>query len=202
MIRINLFPSKRGRVSKKAIDFRNYLMLVGSATAVVVLGGGLLTWAMASRIHSLQAEKQQVQAQLVDLKAKSAQIATFEDDRKTFEEKIKIIAQLKTRQGRPVQFLDTMAHRIPDRVWLTRLEEKGGTVTVVGRALTNADIVDMIRSMKDQAFLSDVQLVESRQVQSKDLSAYEFTLTGKLPALAGDAQAAAPGGAPAQKRSR
>jgi type IV pilus assembly protein PilN len=202
LIRINLFPSKRGRVSKKAIDFRNYLMLVGSATAVVVLGGGLLTWAMASRIHSLQAEKQQVQAQLVDLKAKSAQIATFEDDRKTFEEKIKIIAQLKTRQGRPVQFLDTMAHRIPDRVWLTRLEEKGGTVTVVGRALTNADIVDMIRSMKDQAFLSDVQLVESRQVQSKDLSAYEFTLTGKLPALAGDAQAAAPGGAPAQKRSR
>jgi type IV pilus assembly protein PilN len=180
MIRINLMPYKRGRVSKKTLDFRNFLMATGAAMAVVVLGGGSLSWIMVGRVHSLQAEKQQMQVQLTQLKAKSAKIATIEQDRKTFAEKIKIIDQLKTRQTRPVMFLDTLAHRLPERVWLTRMEESEGKVTVNGRALTNADIVDMIRAMKEEGFLSDVQLVESRRIRDKDLSAYEFTLTGNL----------------------
>ena len=46
MIRINLLPHKRGRVSKKSIDFRNFLLATGAAMAVVVLGGGGLSWIM------------------------------------------------------------------------------------------------------------------------------------------------------------
>jgi type IV pilus assembly protein PilN len=180
MIRINLMPYKRGRVSKKTLDFRNFLMATGAAMAVVVLGGGSLSWIMVGRVHSLQAEKQQMQVQLTQLKAKSAKIATIEQDRKTFAEKIKIIDQLKTRQTRPVMFLDTLAHRLPERVWLTRMEESEGKVTVNGRALTNTDIVEMIQAVKSENFLTDVQLVESRRIRDKELSAYEFTLTGNL----------------------
>jgi type IV pilus assembly protein PilN len=198
MIRINLLPHKRGRVSKKSIDFRNFLLATGTAMAVVVVGGGALSWIMASRAHSLAAEKQHMQTELAQLKIKSARIATIEEDRKTFAEKIKIIQQLKTRQTRPVMFLDTLAHRLPERVWLIHMEESDGKVTINGRALTNADIVDMIRAMKEEAFLTDVQLVESRRIRDKDLSAYEFTLTGKLasdePAAAETAAVAPAGG--------
>lgn len=179
MIRINLLPAKRGKTSKKAIDFRNFLLVTGTGLAVVILGGGVASWAMASRISNLERQKVQVQAQLKDLKAKSATIAGFENDRKTFEEKIKIIERLKTDQARPVQFLDAMAQRIPERVWLIRLEEADGKVTLTGRAVGNNDIVEMIQAVKVGNFLTDVQLVESRRVRDRDLSAYEFTLTGR-----------------------
>lgn len=199
MIRINLLPSKRGRVSKKAIDFRNFLMVTGTAMAVVVLGGGAVSWIMAGRVHHLQAEKQEMQTELTQLKVKSAKIASIEEDRKTYAEKIKIIGQLRTLQTRPVKFLDTLAHRLPERVWLTRMEEAGGKVTIHGRALTNADIVDMIRAMKEQGFLNDVQLVESRRIRDHDLSAYEFTLTGGLVSEEAEADAKS-GTAPAGGR--
>jgi type IV pilus assembly protein PilN len=179
MIRINLLPAKRGRISKKAIDFRNFLLVTGAGLAVVILGGGVASWAMASRISSLEQQKVQVQAQLKDLKAKSATIAGYENDRKTFEEKIKIIERLKTDQARPVQFLDELARRIPERVWLIRVEEADGKVNLTGRAVGNTDIVEMIQAVKSENFLTDVQLVESRRIRDRDLSAYEFTLTGR-----------------------
>jgi Tfp pilus assembly protein PilN len=181
MIRINLLPAKRGRVSKKAIDFRNFLMATGAGMAAVVLAGGLMSWLMASRISGLEHQKSDLETELTALQAKAAKIATFEEDKKTFEEKIRVIARLKTDQGRPVVFLDKLAHRMPERVWLMRLGQAKGTVTITGRAIANSDIVDMIRLMKEEGFLIDVQLVESRRVRDGDLSSYEFTLTGTSP---------------------
>jgi len=134
---------------------------------------------MSGRISSLEQEKVQTQAQLDGLKAKANTIAGFESDRKTFEDKIKIIGRLKTDQARPVQFLDTLAHLIPERVWLIRVEETDGKVTLTGRAVGNNDIVQMIQQVKTGNFLTDVQLVESRRVQNREVNAYEFTLTGR-----------------------
>jgi len=197
MIRINLLPAKRGRVSKKSIDFRNFLLVTGAGLAFVILGGGVASWAMAARIARLEHQKVEVQGQLKDLKAKAATIAGYEADKKTFEDKIKIIGRLKTDQVRPVMFLDILAHRIPERVWLIGVQEADGKVSLTGRAVGNADIVEMIQRVKAEDFLTDVQLVESRRVRNKDVSAYEFTLTGRYgaaPEPAEMAEAPGPGG--------
>jgi Tfp pilus assembly protein PilN len=191
MIRINLLPAKRGRVSKKSLDFRNFLLMTGAGLAVVVLGGGVTSWIMSGRISSLERHKAETETQLTSLKAKAAEINGFEEDRKTFEEKIEIIARLKTDQARPVMFVDTLAHRIPERVWLIRLEEANGKVTITGRAVGNADIVEMIQQVKADDFLTDVQLVESRRIVERDLNAYEFTLTGHYNNVRGKASDAA-----------
>lgn len=190
MIRINLLPAKRGRVSKKSLDFRNFLLMTGAGLAVVVLGGGVTSWIMSSRISSLERQKSETETQLTSLKAKAAEINGYEVDRKTFEEKIEIIARLKTDQARPVMFVDSLAHRIPDRVWLIRLEEADGKVTITGRAVGNADIVEMIQQVKTDDFLTDVQLVESRRIAERDLNAYEFTLTGHYNNVPGKASEA------------
>jgi Tfp pilus assembly protein PilN len=205
MIRINLLPAKRGRISKKAIDFRNFLLVTGAGLALVVLGGGAANWVMAARIQRLEHQKVEVQAQLKDLQAKAATIAGFEADKKTFEDKIKIIERLKTDQVRPVMFLDILAHRIPERVWLIRVQEADGKVTLTGRAVGNADIVEMIQRVKAEDFLTDVQLVESRRVRNKDVNAYEFTLTARYgpepDATADAATAAKPGAKPRKART-
>jgi len=180
MIRINLLPHKRNVVSKKAIDFRNYLVVTGTALALAVVGGLVVGWVLGGKVDDLEVQKRGLTQQLAQLKTQSAEIANFETDRKTFEEKIRIIRQLKTHQSRPVRFLDLVARQLPERAWLTKLEEQNGTVTIVGRAVGNSDVVEMIRKLKAVALLENLQLVESRRIIDKDLSAYEFTLTGRF----------------------
>ncbi len=179
MIRVNLLPHRKGRTSKKAIGFRNYLMITGGALVLVVVGSMSYGMVLSGKISKLTEQRFQVQNQLDQLKVQSAEVAGYEADRKTFEDKIKIIADLKKSQSRPVKFLDQVARQLPDRAWLTRMEEDGGTVTIVGRAMSNSDIVEMLRRMKQIEVIHQVQLVESRRISEPDLTAYEFTLTGQ-----------------------
>lgn len=179
MIRINLLPHKKGRVSKKQVELRNFLILTGIAAGAVFFLGILAGGIMSSRITSLEAQKQRATAELAELKSRSERIANYESDREVFENKIKVIRQLKKDQSRSVRLLDDIVHHLPERVWLTEMLESGTTLELTGRALSNADIVEMIKSMKLIPMMSNVTLVESRRVQEDTYSSYQFTITGK-----------------------
>ncbi|MBI5137658.1 MAG: PilN domain-containing protein [Nitrospirae bacterium] len=180
MIRINLIARKRGASTKRAIDFRNFLVGVGAALGLVVVAGVVASLLLGVRIADLEAQKSDAEADLRMFKDKAAQIANFETDRKNFQDKIAVIQELRGNQSQPVILLDQVARQMPERAWLTRMEAKGPELTIVGRAMGNSDIVEMMRRFKAIEVLDGLQLVESRRMTDKDLSAYEFTLTGRL----------------------
>lgn len=184
MIRINLLPHKKGRVSKKQVELRNFLILTGIAAGTVLFLGILVGGIMGSRISSLEAQKQRATAELAELKARSEKIKDYESRKEAFEEKIKVIRQLKKDQSRPVRLLDDIIHYLPERIWLTKIEESDVTLELTGRALSNADIVEMIKNMKSIPAMSNVTLVESRRVQEESFSSYEFTITGRYGSVA------------------
>lgn len=191
MIRINLLPHQRARVSKKAVEVRNFLVGFGGLLALVIVMAMITSWAMTSKVAKLEAQKVQTTQELDQLKKKSAEIVNYEDDKRAFEEKIEVIRKLRSHQGQPVRFLDQLAHQLPDRVWLLRVQEADGRVTITGRALANSDIVEMIRKMKENNLLTGVQLMESKRVVEQSFPAYEFTLNATLGELAGAPQAEA-----------
>ncbi len=180
MIRINLLVQRQGVASKKAIDTRNFLVATAVAIAVVVAAGMGVGWVMDNQIDDLTRQKRMVETQLDTLKKKAAEIANYEADRKAFEAKIAVIKELRTNQSQPVMLVDQLATNLPDRVWLTRIDAKGDDLTIVGRAMGNSDIVEMMERMKNVQVITSLQLVESRRISEANLSAYEFTLTGRL----------------------
>ncbi|MFQ5508575.1 MAG: PilN domain-containing protein [Leptospirillia bacterium] len=180
MIHINLLPAKRGRVSKKALELRNFLIAAGGAISVVVLLGGVVSWGLGSKVSGLEKERSQVAVQLNLLKSKSARIAGYEEARESFESKIQVIRRLKHNQVMPVRLLDQLAQHLPDRVWLISLSENSGRLSLVGRAIANSDIVEMLQQMKQADIFGNIQLLESRRLVDNGNTSYEFTLTAQI----------------------
>jgi len=100
-----------------------------------------------------------------------------EKKKKLVESKIEIIAQLKKNQQGPVHVLDELSRYLPDRVWLTALVQNDKAFNLEGRATTNFDIVDYVNNLKASAFISDIQLLESRQTGEQGLTIYSFKLS-------------------------
>jgi len=180
MIRINLLTHRRGVGSKKAEGLRKALTVTGIALLVVLAGGLGAGYMLDQNIADLSNQRRAAETNLASLKVKAGEIADFETDKAAFEQKIAIIRQLRTNQSLPVKLLDQLAMQLPERAWLLRMKADGNALTIVGRAMGNSDIVEMMQRMKAVEVITNLQLVESRRIAEQGLSAYEFTLTGQL----------------------
>jgi type IV pilus assembly protein PilN len=113
---------------------------------------------------------------LAALKVKVKEVEDYEKNKKNFEEKIGIIEQLRKNQSGPVHLLEEISRSLPDRVWLTSLTEQGGKIDLEGKAVTNAEIVDFINNLKTSRYISEIQLIESRQTAEGGIPVYNFKL--------------------------
>ncbi|MDH4229152.1 MAG: PilN domain-containing protein [Nitrospirota bacterium] len=182
MIHINLLPQKRGRVSKKTVEVRNFIAITVAAVVATMIVGFVATGVLLANASTLESHNDEMNAQIDKLKNDSKQIANFEENKARFEEKIAVIRRLRKHQTRPVRFLDALAHHMPNQVWLTEIEESEDTKTkkeiveITGMALSNTDIVEMLRELKQLDLISGVQLKESKRSSREGMSAFEFTI--------------------------
>lgn len=180
MIKINLLPTKKAKRVKKEAEIQ-YQLLGGMAAIIVsVLICSYLWFSINNKISRLEADKTNAQKRLNDLKNKVKEVENYEKDRKVLEDKNRVIGQLQKNKQGPVHLLDEMGKSIPQRVWITSLNEQGGMLDIDGKALTNVDIVEYINNLRASKFFTDLQLVESRQGLEGSLPVYAFKLKSRL----------------------
>ena len=178
MIRINLLPTKRARkpVTLQLGVGSNLLVGVGIVVAVFLLEG--LTWYwLNAKTHSLQQEKLSAEKELVLLRKKVKEVENYEKDKKTFENRIAVIQQLKKNQRGPVRILDRISYELPEGVWLTSLSQAGQGINLDGMAMTNEALVRYVNNLKQSKLFTDVQLIESRQATESNVPVYKFQMT-------------------------
>lgn len=179
MIKINLLPVKRKRRPKVVPPkLPVFPIVIGLIFALAV--SGYRWFSMESNISTLRAEKSSAERKLIDLKVKIREVEDFEKDNKRFEEKTDIIEQLRKNQSGPVCLLDEVSKGIPERLWLSALNESGGTVTLDGLSFSNSDIVTFVGNLKASPYLTDVALIESRQTTQEAIAVYQFKLTFRV----------------------
>ena len=189
MIKINLLPEKEKKKARVAIPkivipkitipgVPTLPMSVVSFITLIVLG--FLWVSIENKISVRNAEKKTKEKTLSELKAKVKEVEYYERDNKNFEEKTNIIEQLRKAQSGPVRLLDEISTGIPERVWLSSLNESGGTVNIEGLAFSNSDIVLFVNNLKDSKYLTDVFLIESKQTSQEKLSVYQFRMICKV----------------------
>lgn len=189
MIKINLLPEKKKKKARVAIpkiaipkitipSVPILPMAVVSVITLVVLG--FLWFSIENKISVRNAEKKTKEKTLSELKAKVKEVEYYERDNKNFEEKTNIIEQLRKAQSGPVRLLDEISTGIPERVWLSSLNESGGTINIEGLAFSNSDIVLFVNNLKDSKYLTDVFLIESRQTSQEKLSVFQFRMICKV----------------------
>lgn len=174
MIRINLLPVRQTK--KRETVQQQLLAFAGVVIATII---GCIVWTGYN--SSIKTERE---AQIADKRKELAQldkiigeVNEFTSKKKELEDKLQIIEQLKKGKTGPVRALDDLATEIPNRVWLTKLDEKGGSMTLEGMAIDHEDVSAFMKALQKSKYFSNIVLTFSKEKRDKDARLYEFRIT-------------------------
>jgi type IV pilus assembly protein PilN len=178
MIRINLLTTgPKTRKSKPQWDVRAEALL-GVAVLTMTLAG--CWWYAASldeEIEAKQTEKQDKEKQVAQLKEQVKQVQDFEEKKKQLESKNRIIEQLEKARTGPVTVMDHISQSLdPLKVWLVKMNVKGRSVELEGRAMTNDDIVEFVNNLRRTDQFATIKLNESRAGTDNKMNTFQFKL--------------------------
>jgi len=151
---------------------------IGLGVTLIFLGACGYRWQMLVDEVTLQTQTKEAKTKELDaLKKKVQEVEDYERKKRLLEDKVRIIEQLRKNQGGPVRLLDYLSQGLdPVKVWLTSVE--GDTqVTVVGKALTNDDIVEFIKNLQQSNYFLSVTLQESVQAMEDGVTIYSFKIS-------------------------
>lgn len=191
MICINLLPV---RVSKKKAAGKQQLLLFAIVIAAAFVGN--FAWA-SSRAADLEAREAKVRAtreEIAQLDRIIGEVKNIKDQQAALREKLDILAQLKANRSGPVKVLDALASVTPKRLWLSKLEEKGGVIAFTGSAATIDDVSEFMTALKANPHFERVELARTSAAAQpvKGLEYVDFTLSAAVryaPGLAASAPA-------------
>lgn len=190
MIRINLLNPEREQPKrrKKAVssfDASGQKVAVMATLLLALAGVGVAWWYWSldqesTRLADLVANAQQESQRL---KATIAQVERFEAQRAQLQMRVTLIEQLRRGQSGPVHMLDEISRSLPEQLWLTQIEEKGGALTIEGRCIAYTSLSDLVGNLERSGwFKRPVEIVDSQmdQVQGAETSLIRFTIRARF----------------------
>lgn len=180
MIEINLLTPHRSKKIKRKVEIQSQLIVVVSVCAITLMVCGFIWGQLNEKVNAIKSEASGLSAELGQLKIKVKEVKNYERDKKVVQEKIKVIDQLRKNQSVPVHLLDEISKSLPERAWIVSLSERGGSIDLNGKAITNNEIVEFIDNLKKSSFFGDVQILESRQGAEGNIPIYSFRLKGLI----------------------
>ncbi len=177
MIRINLLPV---RVSKKKAAGKQQLILF----AVLVVGGyvGNFLWSQA-RAAELRAREQKLaktRDEIAQLDRIIGEVKNIKEQQAALREKLDILATLKAGRAGPVRVMDALATLTPKRLWITKMDEKGGSATITGQAVTIDDVSNFMSALKGDSHFGSIELTKTAAATAGKLDIVDFTLTAAI----------------------
>ncbi len=181
MIRINLLPGPKGRQAKPQYDVRAQALLGVGLVLITLAGCWWYSAALDTEIEAKQAEKQDKEKQVAQLKEQVKQVADFEQRKKILEDKNRIIDQLEKSRVGPVKVLDHVSQSLePLKLWLVRVGVNGQSIDLEGRAMTNDDVVEFVNNLRRTDYFVNIDLQESKAATENQINVYQFKLAFRL----------------------
>jgi type IV pilus assembly protein PilN len=149
--------------------------LVGSILLVV-----LYHTKLSSDVTGARAAVASTQREIDRYKPQLKQVEEYRKTKAEIEQKLEVIERLETSRAGPVHVFDELANHAPPRLWLTKLQAHGGTITLEGMSLDNELVALFLTALNESAYFTDVEL---RETKAKEVSGYklnEFELRATL----------------------
>ena len=198
MIRINLLTEAKAAAARKKAPILptgarlNNLLFFGGI-AICLLAAGLWLFLRVQTKHSLGEEIARARLEADRLRSIIEEVKGYEDKKKSLEEKIALINNLKTNQKGPVRLMDEISKALPDLVWLSSLEVAGNQITMRGKTLAPTAVATYLENLKKSPFFAEpVFRSLGQDAGTQGTYSWEMILTFKPAA----AYAAATGGPP------
>jgi Tfp pilus assembly protein PilN len=186
MIKVNLLsPEKKemGGMGADAPSFeeeRESKLNTGAAVAAVVVTLGVIGYLFVSQSSTITQKREHLKerfARKAQLDNVLKTITDLEKTRKSLDNKVKLIAELKSRQKDAVKMMDELSNALPDWVWLTNLSFTGRTLTIKGKTLGNNLISDLINNLKGTGSFYNIQFPGSKRKKEGGLDIFTFSMS-------------------------
>jgi type IV pilus assembly protein PilN len=185
MIKINLFPFRAARIKE---NIRRQVTVYSLSVIFLILLLGVFPYnpysylSLNKKLESLREEKDVKGKKLDKFKDITVKIKELDKTKAEIEVKLKTIEDLEKGKAGPVKLLDDIAMSVPrDKLWLTRLAEEKGKLTLEGTAMDNETVADFMDRLKGTDSVTSVELVRTRQknIKELDLNLKDFALNCK-----------------------
>jgi len=209
MIQINLLglpkPKKGKRAAAASVPGEGPNPMIIILLAVVVSVGALGGWwyKLKSDRDKLEKDMAAAMQEAQKLAVAKAKYDEREAQRKIFEQRVKVIEDLRRQQQGPIELLAMIGDTVnnTEGVWLATLKEDGRNVNLEGTALSVTQVANLMKNLQTTGYFRTVELRETAQdEQVKDMQVFNFTLIcEKLDKSApppAQSAGAAPGAAP------
>lgn len=153
-------------------------MVLGVALVAVMLVG--IEVGSRMQLGPLKQEYSKLQADIVALDKKSAELAQLETEKKDLEEKLNTIATLEAKKIGPVNVLSDLSDAAPEQVWLLEFKESGGLATISGLGLDDQTIANFMRNLDGSPYFDGVDLVETQQSEQDGVQLKRFVVNARL----------------------
>ncbi|MCC7380252.1 MAG: PilN domain-containing protein [Deltaproteobacteria bacterium] len=176
MIRINLLPARK----RKGTETVQQQLLAFAAVLVLAIVACFVWWALKAKEADGRAETKKAKEQeLAQLDKIIGEVNEFTTKKKELEEKLQVIQSLKKGKTGPVRALDDLATEVPNRVWLSKIEEVSGRMIFEGNAIDHEDVSAFMKALQKSKYFTGVVLGYSRSAKSSKVgvSFYEFKIT-------------------------
>ncbi len=193
MVRINLLPV---RVSKKKEAGKQQLVLFAVVLAAGLAGNWLWSSSRAGDLKSREAKLARTREDIAQLERIIGEVKNIKEAQQELQKKLDVLDKLKQGRTGPVRMLDELATVTPRQLWLSKLEEKAGAVTLAGSAVSIDDVSEFMLKLKQSKYFSKVELKKTTAVKgggrSERLVNFEITASAQYTPAAAEA-AGAPG---------
>ncbi len=173
MIRINLIPTKAARRKEGVI----LQLVVGAA---VVFAALVVCWwlnfNLDKQIKAEKLTKQDLQAQINQLKSIIAEVEDFKRKRRDLEAKINTIKDLNAKRSGPVKMMEEFTYVLPRKSWITVFRESDKQLTLEGTAVDGPTVADFIDSLRASKFFFNVQLIQVQQAIEEGKKVQRFNV--------------------------
>ncbi len=172
MIKINLLPF---RAARRKENIRRQITIYVLAVVLVLLLAGWQFMDLTVTLSNLADTKAEKEKELVTYASTLKKIDKLDKTLKIVKDKLAVINGLKENKTGPVLLLDEIATAIPkDKLWLTSLSERAGTLTLNGTAMDNDTVAVFMTNLQNSARITSVDLKSARL---KNLTKYKLRVT-------------------------
>ncbi len=177
MIKINLLPVRAAR--KKETLYQQLIIFLFSLLAVAAVSLTIFFF-LQVKISSTKGEISRSESEIQELKAKIGKINNLKKLKDQVNKKLDVLDQLRKGKIGPVNRLMTLSNSTPDKLWLTKYNEKGADVNLSGIAYNEDIIASFMRNLEASSDYENIELIVSEQSVLSGIKVKKFELRFKV----------------------
>jgi type IV pilus assembly protein PilN len=174
MARINLLPWREARRQRRQRDFVS--AVIASVVVTVLLGVGV-QMQFSRMIENQNQRNQYLTDEIRKLDEIIKEIERLDAMKQDLLARMKIIQTLQESRPEIVRLFDELVRAMPEGVYVVDLKQAGGTITVEGRAQSNARVSALMRNISASDWIGSPQLllIENKDQTGTGLSHFRLS---------------------------